>query len=284
MLPSNDVLMGIIIPLWCIRDMLRVITVYIEDQITNNINLMVRIVCLLILTVIPKDQNNILKIIFTFSAIPVVVNASVISRLKIRKINIVKFAIQNVNYGSKNAIEMLISMIIWQAPTILLYNLGLTNLSLTLSKLTQVLNLPATVIRITTLMISKRYREGDHFNAKSKIFLFAGLVTAFGCIIITQILYPADNSIDKINYNVFSTIIYLGYTFIFLSKPYEWMYRTMDQSIFRIYHLAIFFASTALTSYCIMYYVDEMLSISIYFSLNYFLQYWSFKSLIRSID
>lgn len=282
-LSDSDALLLLLIPLWCIRDLIRAFAVYLQDEISCIINLIVLSFCILVLGLITKSQENIITLIFIFSVVPTIINTLTNRRSKIKKVSLFFSIKSNISYGSKNTIEMLLSAVIWQAPTIILYQVGMTNLSLMLSKLMQVNNLSATLIRITTLMISKRYREGDFISKKHKVFLISGFLSASGSFMLSLFLYPADILTDRVGYYVLSGTIFFGYIFIFISKPYDWHYRTMQQNIYRIYHLIIFLGISVLISCGLAYFVNSMLAIAVYFSSNYYFQYWSFKRLTKGV-
>ncbi|MDB2320697.1 hypothetical protein N9V26_01400, partial [Amylibacter sp.] len=88
-----------------------------------------------------------------FTLAPTIISAITLNLVTNKKISFLEFTKLHKSYGTVNSIELTLSGFIYQAPTILIYQLGMLETSLALSKIMQILNVPNAVLRITGLLL-----------------------------------------------------------------------------------------------------------------------------------
>ena len=275
---NNSAILYLIIPIWCIRDLIRVFCIYIDRTILRISNILAISISLLVLVTTDIRNDSYLSLIILTTA-PVIISAITLNLVVIKKINFIEFTKLHMSYGTVNSIELTLSGLIYQAPTMLIYQLGMLETSLALSKIMQILNIPNAILRITGLLLSKRYRTDKHQQIPHSIFLKSGLVSFSLCAVTLCVFYPNNGSLTNVEYYSSAGIIFLGYIFIFLSKPSEWRYRTMPQKYRRVYHVVFSAIFSCLLSLIILRVTSSCIAASLYFALNYFLQYVSFYSI-----
>lgn len=277
---NNSPILYLIIPIWCIRDLLRVFCIYIDRTMIKIANIFGNSLSLLALLITNIPSDGYLSLI-TLTIAPTIITALALNLAVIKKLNVIEFTKVHVSYGAVNSVELTLSGFIYQAPTAILYQLGMLETSLAISKIMQILNIPNAILKITGLLLSKRYRTNQDDEIPDSIFLNSGLISVALCAMTLWIFYPNNGNLTNSEYYSSAGIIFLGYISIFLSKPSEWRYRTMPQNYRRIYHLIFSAIFSCLLSIIFSGVTSLCIAASFYYALNYFLQYLSFSTLTK---
>lgn len=276
---NNYIVLALLVPVWILRDVLRVFSIYIEDKTTLYINGLTLIFGIATLLYYRYEADTDPKLIIFLSLAPATVNAVAIIFVKTPRIQLIKYIRNNFDYGLKNGLETFLASLVYQIPIMALYHLNQVSFVLMFAMISQVLNFPATIVRITTMLIASRYRLGSENTLLMRTVILIGAGAASVCCFLLVLAYPPKDDWPEISYYLTAFSIFFAYIFVIASKPFEWKYRTMPQTFLRVHHI-IFSTAISLILSCLTYiYFGIPPAIVSYLTVNYVAQFLSFNYL-----
>lgn len=192
---------------------------------------------------------------------------------------------ENFSYSFFAAIENVLMALVWQLPILVLAHFSMSNLVIEVTKVMQFIGLSTMMLRALTISMAHditRINNLSGIRTISRSMILLGIIfQVSGLIVLILLREYGAKGFENLD---FSILLVLAFTYLLIygAKAYEWHYRTKGNQFHRFSHSTVILVSSGFYFFVVSS-TDKLgiATVLIYYSINYLLQYISFKYLVR---